>query len=63
MALVGMEYLRNKLVQKRGRVRLRYRYYDMKNGVQYLRTLIPPEFMWMAADNRQYAPPHPEESN
>lgn len=44
----GISYLRRKLDQKRTRVLLRYRYYDMKNGIRYLRTLIPPEFMWMA---------------
>ena len=48
MALVGMDFLRNKLALKQGRVRLRYQYYDMKNGMKYLRSLIPPEFMWMA---------------
>ena len=48
MAYKGREYLKNKLTQKRSRVLLRYKYYDMKNGVQYLRSLIPPEFMWMA---------------
>ena len=44
----GIAYLRRKLVQKRTRVLLRYRYYEMKNGVQYLSTIIPPQFMWMA---------------
>lgn len=45
--LRGKEYLKNKLILKRSRVLLRYRYYEMKNGIKYLRTLIPPEFMWM----------------
>lgn len=44
----GISYLRRRLDQKRHRVLTRYRYYDMKNGIRYLRTLIPPEFMWMA---------------
>lgn len=44
----GISYLRRRLDQKRTRVLLRYRYYDMKNGIRYLRTLIPTEFMWMA---------------
>lgn len=44
----GIAYLRQKLMQKRTRVLLRYRYYEMKNGVQYLSTIIPPQFMWMA---------------
>ena len=44
----GIAYLRRKLVQKRTRVLLRYRYYEMKNGVQYLSSIIPVQFMWMA---------------
>lgn len=44
----GMEELKNRLVSKRTRVLLRYRYYDMKNSIQYIRSLIPQEFMWMA---------------
>lgn len=48
MALKGREYLRNYLALKRSRVLLRYKYYDMKNGIKYLRTLIPSEFLWMA---------------
>lgn len=48
MAYKGKEYLKNLLALKRSRVLLRYRYYDMKNGVKYLKTLIPAEFMWMA---------------
>lgn len=48
MAYKGKEYLKNHLALKRTRVLLRYKYYDMKNGVKYFRTLIPSEFMWMA---------------
>lgn len=48
MAYKGREYLRNYLAMKRHRVLLRYKYYDMKNGIKYFRSLIPPEFMWMA---------------
>lgn len=44
----GIAYLRKQLERKRRRVQLRYKYYDMKNEVKYFRTLIPPEFMWMA---------------
>ena len=47
MALKGREYLRNQLTLKRSRVLLRYKYYEMKNGLKYSRTLIPAEFMWM----------------
>lgn len=46
--LKGLGYLRRKLEQKRVRVLTRYKYYEMKNGVHYLRALIPSEFMWMA---------------
>ena len=35
MALKGREYLRNFLALKRSRVLLRYKYYDMKNGIKY----------------------------
>ena len=48
MALKGREYLRKHLALKRNRVLLRYKYYDMKNGIKYFRSLIPSEFMWMA---------------
>ena len=48
MAYKGKEYLKNQLALKRNRVLLRYRYYDMKNGVRYFKSIIPPEFMWMA---------------
>lgn len=48
MALKGREYLRKQLTLKRSRVLLRYKYYDMKNGIKYFRTLIPSEFMWMS---------------
>ena len=44
----GMAYLRNQLSMKRLRIQKRYKYYEMKNGVDYFRTLIPPEFMYMS---------------
>lgn len=40
----GVEYLRRKLNLKRTRVRLRYRYYEMKNAVQDFNLVTPPEF-------------------
>lgn len=46
--LYGLEYLRRKLETKRLRVQTRYKYYEMKNGIQYFKSLIPPDFMWMA---------------
>lgn len=47
MAYKGKEYLKTRLALKRPRVLTRYRYYEMKNGIKYMRTLIPAEFMWM----------------
>ena len=44
----GREYLKNYLTIKRSRVLLRYKYYEMKNGIKYFKTIIPPEFMYMA---------------
>lgn len=40
----GIDYLRRKLRLKRTRVRLRYRYYEMKNAVQDFNLVTPPEF-------------------
>lgn len=48
MEYKGIAYLRQKLMQKRTRVLLRYRYYEMKNGVKYMSSIIPVQFMWMA---------------
>lgn len=44
----GREYLRSCLTMKRTRVLLRYRYYEMKNGIKYFKSIIPPEFLYMA---------------
>lgn len=44
----GRAYLQRCLVAKRTRVLLRYKYYEMKNGIKYFKTIIPPEFMYMA---------------
>lgn len=44
----GMAYLKKLLIKKRTRVLMRYNYYDMKNGIKYLQTIIPDQFMWMA---------------
>lgn len=40
---MGMEYLRRKLNQKRQRVNLRYKYYEMKNYVRDFGISTPPE--------------------
>ena len=43
MDLKGIAYLRRKLALKACRVRLRYRYYEMKNSVQNLGAIMPAE--------------------
>lgn len=48
MEYKGMANLRKQLADKRTRVLTRYQYYDMKNGIKYMQTLIPSKFMWMA---------------
>lgn len=45
----GKKYLRNKLAQKRGRVQLRYTYYDMKNTVIDYSKMMPPSMKWLRA--------------
>lgn len=40
----GIDYLRRKLTQKRTRVAVRYKYYDMKNIAEDLTNIIPKEF-------------------
>lgn len=46
--LKGMAELRKQLNIKRVRVMTRYQYYEMKNGIKYIRSVIPPQMMWMA---------------
>lgn len=46
--LKGLAFLRRKLAIKQNRVLTRYRYYEMKNAVQYFQGIIPGDFMWMA---------------
>ena len=45
----GVQYLRNKLNIKRIRVLERYKYYEMKNGMHYMSTVIPERFGWMTS--------------
>ena len=44
----GKAFLKAQLTAKQTRVRMRYRYYEMKNTVSYFGRLIPAEFRWMA---------------
>ena len=46
---MGMEYLRRKLNQKRQRVNLRYKYYEMKNYVRDFGISTPPELRWFTS--------------
>ena len=46
--LKGFNYMREKLSQKRTRVQIRYNYYDMKNIVRDVETVIPARFQWLA---------------
>lgn len=39
-----MDFLKSRLIQKRSRVNLRYIYYEMKNEIQSLSGIIPPEY-------------------
>lgn len=41
---LGIGYLRNQLTRKRPRVELRYRYYEMKNGMNDLQATTPEKF-------------------
>lgn len=43
----GIEYLRKKLEQKRSRVLLRYKYYEMKNAMVDFNVTTPPEFKFL----------------
>ena len=43
----GMAYLKRKLYAKRGRCEKRYEYYEMKNRMNDISTVIPQEFKWL----------------
>lgn len=45
----GKDYLKNRLTVKQSRVNLRYKYYEMKNGVKDFGSLIPPNMRWLSA--------------
>lgn len=47
MKYKGIEYLRKKLISKRARCETRYNYYEMKNRMNDISTVIPPEFKWL----------------
>lgn len=45
----GKDYLKNRLALKQSRVKMRYKYYEMKNGVRDFGSLIPPNMKWMSS--------------
>lgn len=47
MEYKGISYLRNKLNQKKPRCETRYDYYEMKNRMHEISTVIPGEFRWL----------------
>ena len=47
--LRGVDYLRYKLKQKRNRVNLRYKYYEMKNVVRDFGISTPPQMQWFTS--------------
>lgn len=47
MSYKGIEYLRNKLIAKKGRVMLRYSFYDMKHAAQDFGISTPPDLKSM----------------
>lgn len=49
MEYQGIDYLRNKLIQKQSRVNLRYNYYEMKNTVRDFNIVIPKSWSFLKA--------------
>ncbi len=48
MELKGMAYLKEQLQKKQRRVRIRYRYYDMKNATEWFSKLLPADYAWLS---------------
>ena len=46
--LKGIGYLKGQLNNKSVRVRTRYRYYEMKNSMEYFSKVIPEKYRWMS---------------
>ena len=44
----GINFLKKQLFSKRNRVRMRYRYYEMKNGIKDFKIAIPNEFKYVS---------------
>ena len=49
MEYQGIDYLKNKLIQKQNRVNLRYNYYEMKNAVRDFNIVIPKNWSFLTA--------------
>lgn len=45
----GIDYLRNKLSVKRGRISIRYSFYEMKHLAEDMKISTPPDLQWMMA--------------
>ena len=45
--LRGMEYLKSQLLKKQSRIRMRYKYYEMKNEAESFSKALPSEFKWL----------------
>jgi len=46
--LYGLDYLKSKCTRRAARVRIRYQYYEMKNGIIDINGVIPAEFKWLS---------------
>lgn len=44
----GMSYLKKQLISKQNRVRMRYKYYEMKNAIKDFKIAIPNEFKYVS---------------
>ena len=45
----NLGYLIGVLNKKRRRIKTRYRYYEMKEGIQEFGDILPPSYRWMSA--------------
>ena len=43
----GINFLKKKLKSKQSRVKTRYNYYEMKNGINDFSKMIPTEMKWL----------------
>ena len=48
MQIYGIKYLRERLILKKMRTDLRYKYYNQKNNIRYFSKMLPAEYEWMS---------------